>query len=212
MTWPFGCSSTDRKEAKDDTAFGTGPVKIGILVFDEVEELDFVGPLEVFGMARQYGANCETLVIAEEAKSIRCRHGLVVVPERTLAACPHLDILLVPGGLGARTHARENPRILEFVRKQQGQVASVCTGALILAAAGILDGLPATTHHGSLNLLRKYKSVDVQQGVRFVIGNRVATSAGVSAGIDLALAIIARTWNETLAQQVATNLEWQSLL
>jgi transcriptional regulator GlxA family with amidase domain len=172
-------------------------VKIGILIFDEVEELDFVGPLEVFGMARQFGANCGTLVTAEEIKPIRCRHGLVVIAGRMFAECPMLDILIVPGGLGARTHARQNTNILNFVRGQRGLVASVCTGALILAAAGVLDGVTATTHHSSLDLLRQYKDVHVQQGVRFVIGQRVATSAGVSAGIDLALALIGRTWNET---------------
>src|SRR5438445_7835340 len=83
-------------------------VKIGILIFDQVEELDFVGPLEVFGMAQQFGANCETLVVAEETKSTRCRHGLIVVPDRTCADCPPLNILVVPGGLGARTHVRHN--------------------------------------------------------------------------------------------------------
>src|SRR5438445_13149106 len=122
-------------------------VKIGLLIFDQVEELDFVGPLEVFGMAQNYGANCETTIIAEEPVPIHCRHGLVVMPDQTLASCSRLDMCIVPGGLGARTHARENPRLLEFIRKQQGLVISVCTGALVLAAAGILDGLAATTHH-----------------------------------------------------------------
>jgi len=185
-------------------------VKIGILIFDEVEELDFVGPLEVFGMARQFGANCETLVTAEEIKPVRCRHGLVVIPGRMFAECPMLDILIVPGGLGARTHARQNANVLNFVRKQCGLVTSVCTGALILAAAGILDGVTATTHHSSLDLLREYKRIHVKDGVRFLVGERVATSAGVAAGIDLALALAARTWNEDLARQIVTNLEWQS--
>ena len=189
----------------------TAPItKIGILIFDDVEELDFVGPLEVFGMAQQYGANCVTLVIAEEATRIRCHHGLMVVPDQTFVGCPTLDILIVPGGLGARTSARQSPSILEFVRSQQGLLASVCTGALILAAAGILDGVQATTHHSSLDLLRAYGQVHVEQGVRFVIGQRVATAAGVSAGIDLALALVARTWGDTVAQQIAANLEWRS--
>jgi transcriptional regulator GlxA family with amidase domain len=194
--------------------FGFSPpqstVRIGILIFDQVEELDFVGPLEVFGMAQQFGASCETLVVAEETKPTRCRHGLIAVPDRTCADCPPLDILVVPGGFGARTHARQNANILNFVRKQCGLVASVCTGALILAAAGILDGVTATTHHSSLDLLREYKGVRVKDGVRFLIGERVATSAGVAAGIDLTLALAARTWNEDLAQQIVTNLEWQS--
>src|SRR5947208_1872322 len=125
---------------------------VGILIFEEVEELDFIGPLEVFGMAPQFGANCQTIVVAEENTLARCRHGLRVLPDCSLDQCPTLAMLIVPGGLGARTHARQSERILHFVREQKGIVASVCTGALILAAAGILDGLPATTHQASLDL------------------------------------------------------------
>ena len=92
---------------------------IGILVFDEVEELDFVGPLEVFGMAARFGADCETLVIAPQPGHVRCRHGLQVLPDCSLQEAPALDLLIVPGGLGARTHAKANPQILEFVRRQR---------------------------------------------------------------------------------------------
>src|SRR5579864_8480631 len=162
-------------ESRFPASTSRSAVKIGILIFDEVEELDFVGPLEVFGMAQQFGANCETLVTAEEMKPVRCRHGLVVVPDHAFPECPILDVLIVPGGLGARTHARQNANILNFVRRQQGLVASVCTGALILAAAGVLDGITATTHHSSLDLLREYKRIQVKENVRFVIGERVAT-------------------------------------
>ena len=183
---------------------------IGILVFDEVEELDFVGPLEVFGMAARFGADCETLVIAHQPEYVRCRHGLQVVPDCILQEAPALDLLIVPGGLGARTHARENPQILEFVRRQRGTVVSVCTGALILAAAGMLDGLSATTHHSSLDLLREYGQITIQEGTRFVMHERVATSAGVTAGIDLALALVAREWGHSVAESVAANLEWES--
>lgn len=182
---------------------------IGILIFDDVEELDFVGPLEVFGMAARHGAECRTLLIAQERKEVRCRYGIRVVAEFTFDDSPPLDLLIVPGGLGARTHARSNPRILDFVRRQQGMVASVCTGALILASAGLLDGLTATTHHTSYDLLREHPKVDVREGPRFIIHDRVATSAGVSAGIDLALALVAREWGHTLAQTVAENMEWE---
>ena len=183
---------------------------IGILVFEDVEELDFVGPLEVFGMAAQFGADCQTLVIAPRPGDVRCRHGLRVLPDRTLDEAPALDLLIVPGGLGARTHARANARILEFVREQKGTVASVCTGALILAAAGILDGLSATTHHSSLDLLRESEQITICKGARFVIHERVATSAGVTAGIDLALALVAREWGHSVEESVAANLEWES--
>src|SRR5215470_18203733 len=107
---------------------------IGILLFDDVEELDFAGPYEVFGMAARFGAECRALLIADAP--VRCRYGLRVLPDCSMASAPPLDLLVVPGGLGARTHARENPAILDFIRAQRGFVASVCTGALILAAAG----------------------------------------------------------------------------
>ena len=183
---------------------------VGILVFEDVEELDFVGPLEVFGMAARFGATCRTLVVAEQRDPVRCRYGLQIMPEYTLDQCPSLDLLIVPGGLGARTHGRQNMRILDFIREQKGMVASVCTGALILAAAGILDGVPATTHHASLDLLREREGVIVQDAVRFAISEHVATSAGISAGIDLALALVSRTWGEGVAAKVAGNLEWHS--
>src|SRR5438128_3111328 len=88
-------------------------VVIGILLFDDVEELDFVGPLEVFGMAARHGADCRTALIAAEPKEIRCRYGMRVLPDFSFENGPTLDILIVPGGLGARTHARQNPRILD---------------------------------------------------------------------------------------------------
>ena len=164
--------------------------RIGILIFDDVEELDFVDPLEVFGMIA-CANQIEILTVAETVKEIRCHYGLRVTPSHSLEQCPPLDLLIVPGGLGARKHARENPAILDFVRRQQGYLASVCTGALVLAAAGVLKNQSATTHFNRLEMLREY-SVKVEEGVRMVIGDRVATSAGVSAGIDLALALLQR--------------------
>jgi transcriptional regulator GlxA family with amidase domain len=183
--------------------------RIGILVFDDVEELDFVGPLEVFGMV-SCANQLEILIVAETVKEVRCHYGLRVMPSHALAECPQLDLLIVPGGPGARKHARENPAILNFVKRQQGYLASVCTGALVLAAAGVLKNEGATTHHKRLDILREYEGVAVDEGVRMVIGDRVATSAGVSAGIDLSLALLARWWGEEVAQKVSDNMEWES--
>jgi cyclohexyl-isocyanide hydratase len=183
--------------------------RVGILVFEEVEELDFVGPLEVFGMLSR-GNELEIAVVAETPEPIRCHYGLRILPDYSLQQCPPLDLLVVPGGPGARKHAREDPAILEFVRRQQGYVASICTGALVLAAAGLLKNESATTHHNRLDMLREYQGVAVEEGVRMVIGDRVATSAGVSAGIDLSLALLAKWWGEAAAQKVADNMEWTS--
>ena len=96
-------------------------ITIGILVFEEAEELDFVGPYEVFGMAAEFGEPCRAVVIAETDAAVRCAHGLRVLPDCTIENAPHLDLLIVPGGRGARLHARNNPKILEFVRQQKGR-------------------------------------------------------------------------------------------
>ncbi len=183
-------------------------ITVGILIFPEAEELDFVGPLEVFGMAAEFGEPCQVVVLGEMVEPIRCAHGMRVLPDRTLENALPLELLFVPGGRGARLHARNNPRILEFVRRQTGIVASVCTGAVVLAAAGLLDGIAATTHCAHYDLLRQYDKVRLREGVRFVMHNRIATSAGVTAGIDLALALVQRLYGESMADRIAQNLEW----
>jgi transcriptional regulator GlxA family with amidase domain len=181
--------------------------QIGILVFDDVEELDFVGPLEVFGVAAELGADCRITVLNERIDPIRCHRGLRVLPERTLDESGELDVLIVPGGAGARLGAAKNSRILRFIEEQNGLVASVCTGAFVLASAGVLKNLPATTHHEFFDALAKCK-VDVRRNERVVIHERVATAAGVTSGIDLALALVERFWDRDLAMRVAENLEW----
>lgn len=183
---------------------------IGILIFEDAEELDFVGPYEVFGMAREFDQPCQTFVLAETLDPVRCSHGLRVLPDSTIDKVPALEVLIVPGGLGARLYAQKNPKILEFVRRQQGIVASVCTGAAVLAAAGMLDGLEATTHYAHFDMLRSHKEVTLREGARFVMHDRVATSAGVTAGIDLSLALVARLFGRPVAEQIARNLEWDS--
>jgi transcriptional regulator GlxA family with amidase domain len=183
---------------------------IGILVFEDVEELDFVGPLEVFGTAARLGADCQVTITSEDGKPVRARNGLKIIPDCSFDNLPHLAIVIVPGGLGARTHARANPRILHLVRAQTGIVASVCTGALILAAAGVLDNRPATTHHSAFDMLREYSSISVRENERWIIEGTIATAAGVSAGIDLALALVGSKWGVAIAEAVADNMEWNS--
>jgi transcriptional regulator GlxA family with amidase domain len=183
---------------------------IGILVFEDVEELDFVGPLEVFGTAARLGADYKVTITSEDGKPVRARNGLKIIPDCSFDNLPHPAILVVPGGLGARTHARANPRILHLVRAQTGIVASVCTGALILAAAGVLDNRLATTHHSAFDMLREYSSVSVRENKRWIIEGTIATSAGVSAGIDLALALVASNCGVAMAEAVADHMEWNS--
>lgn len=183
-------------------------ITIGILVFEEAEELDFVGPFEVFGMAAEFGEACQTAVVGETLGAVRCAHGLRVLPDFLMENAPPLDLLIVPGGRGARLHASKNPKVLQFVRQQEKIVGSVCTGAIVLAAAGILDGREATTHIAHYDQLRAYEKVNVREDVRFVMHERIATSAGVTAGIDLSLAFVTRFFGPDVAERIAKNLEW----
>lgn len=183
---------------------------LGVLVFDDVEELDFIGPWEVFGMAVRLGADFRPMIVAPEPGRVRARYGLQITPDIDLAHAPPLDMLIVPGGLGSKTYARHDPDILDLVRKTaaQGWVVSVCTGALILAAAGVLDGHKATTHASSLKDLRETPGIEVVEGVRWVIEDQIATSAGVSAGIDLALELLSRWHSPEMRKRVAAQIEW----
>ena len=183
---------------------------LGILVFDDVEELDFVGPWEVFGMAGRLGAELNVVLVAPTDLIVRARFGMCVVPDHDIATAPPLDMLLVPGGLGARVYARSEPIILDYVRRiaKSGWIVSVCTGALVLAAAGVLDGRRATTHASAFDWLRETPGVEVVEGQRWVIEDQVATSAGVSAGIDLSLELVGRWFGAELRDRVAAQMEW----
>ncbi len=185
---------------------------IGILLFNDVEELDFAGPLEVFGVAARIASGIHVWTVSKDGEPIRGRYGLRVSPDYSFKSCPPLDLLIVPGGKGAREHAQSDETILGFVRElaPHGQVASVCTGALILAAAGLLNGRTATTHWSALDLLRAFPTVHVAEKVRFVYGDDIATSAGVSAGIDLALAIVEKRFGHDVAEQVSRTMEYRT--
>lgn len=186
------------------------PHTIGMLIFDDVEELDFTGPWEVFGQASRQGAELECRLIGPTRDPVRARYGLTVIPDTAIADCGPLDAIVVPGGLGARVFARSDQAILELVRRtsQHGWVISVCTGALVLAAAGVLQGHRATTHHSALEWLRSTNGIDVVDDQRWIIEDSVATSAGVSAGIDLALELVRRWYGDAIAQAVIRQMEW----
>ena len=186
-------------------------MKIGILLFDDVEELDFVGPLEVFGVLCRLKGGIDTVTFSKNGKQVRGRYGLRVSPDFSLADCPHLDLLIVPGGKGAREQVRYDEETIAFVRDRAAgtRIASVCTGALVLAEAGILDGKRATTHWSALDALRQYSKVQVVEGVRFVRDGNVTTSAGISAGIDLALEIARELHGEQVAADIARHMEYR---
>jgi transcriptional regulator GlxA family with amidase domain len=193
---------------------------VGILVFDDVEVLDFCGPFEVFAATVTSGAGpldeaarpFNVITIAERPGTVRCTGGLLVQPHHTIEDHPPLDILVVPGGWGTRREAN-NDRLLDWIAVQDARAeltTSVCTGAFLLAARGILDGLPATTHWASIERLRTtHPAVEVRESVRFVDNGRVLTSAGISAGIDMALHVVARLLGEETARTTARRMEYE---
>jgi len=169
-------------------------ITTGVLVFDDVEELDFVGPFEVFGMARTEGDRVVT--IAERSGPVRGAKGLQVVPDCTFHDAPALDVLVVPGGWGTRREA-ENPVLLEWIAAAAAGctwVTSVCTGAFLLHAAGVARGREVTTHWGSIDRLRDLPETTVHEHVRYVRDGNVVTASGVSAGIDMALWVVGQLY------------------
>ena len=186
----------------------TSPRTIGILIFDEVEVLDFCGPFEVFSVARPEGVKddegrlFQVFTVAEEDKVIKCRGGLLVQPHYTIQNAPPLDILIVPGGQGTRRE-RHNEKLLGWIEAQDQQTKftlSVCTGAFLLAELGLLDGKKATTHWGSVDFMREtYPHLEMVENTRYVDEGRIVTSAGISAGIDMSLHIVEKLHGQEVA-------------
>jgi transcriptional regulator GlxA family with amidase domain len=185
--------------------------RIGILIFDDVEELDFVGPWEVFTMAGKQHAELEVLTIAERAGTIRCAKGLRVVPDRTLETAGDLDVVLVPGGQGTRREVG-NPVLIEWLRKQAERsrwTTSVCTGALLTCEAGLARGRRVTTHWAYVETLRqRYPDVTVLERVRYVRDGQLVSAAGVSAGIDMALWLTGQLWDVATARNAQRAMEY----
>jgi transcriptional regulator GlxA family with amidase domain len=167
-------------------------MKFGILVFPEVEELDFIGPWEMVGMWSKFAGGPEDrLIVAQSAEPVECAKGLSVNPDMSFDQCPSLDFLLVPGGQGTRKEV-ENEALIGFIADQAESckaVLSVCTGSFLLHKAGLLSGKKATTQWNSLERMRELGEVRVVEE-RFVKDGNIWSSSGVSAGIDLILAFI----------------------
>ncbi len=181
----------------------------GILIFNQAEELDFVGPWEMLTMWRQVADGPTCHLVAQTSESVLCAKGMSVNPTTDFEHCPQLDYLLVPGGQGTRTEVN-NPVLVQFVATQArgcNAVLSVCTGSFVLHAAGLLSGKRATTHWGSLERLRALGDITVVEE-RFVQDGNVWSSAGVSAGIDLTLAFIAHVAGEQAAGKVQFAAEY----
>lgn len=165
----------------------------GLLIFDGAEELDFVGPWEVFTASSMLRDNADTAVlIAERTDPIRCSKGMRVLPDHTTADHPELDVLLVPGGMGTRREV-SNPSLTGWIGGIKAQwITSVCTGALLLHEAGHARGRRVATHHAFEDSLEARGDVTVVRDARYVVDGNVVTSQGVSAGIDMALWLVGR--------------------
>ncbi len=192
--------------------------RVGILVFPDVEVLDFCGPYEVFSVTRLHeerrreeSSPFEVLLLAESADRVVATGGLRVIPDATLETCPPLDILVVPGGWGTRKEI-SNQRVLTWIAERAKEVetlTSVCTGAMLLGQAGLLDGRRATTHWRSLDWMRQsFRAVTVEDKFHVVEDGRVLTSAGISAGIDMALLVVARYFGDAVGRATARHMEY----
>lgn len=189
------------------------PRKVAVFIFDEVEVLDFCGPFEVFSVTgKRDGLNpFEVYTVAAERKPVAARNNLSVNPHYGFADCPPPDILVIPGGFGTRP-LMNDAATLEWIKlhaRKTELLLSVCTGSLLLARAGLLDGLSATTHHGALaTLIENAPRTTVEPDKRFVDNGNIITSAGISAGIDMSLHVVARLLGREQAAETARYMEY----
>ena len=194
---------------------------VGILIFDGVEVLDFAGPFEVFSRtrltpgvaARQSDAEApfDVFTVAPTRDAVVAIGGLRIVPAFALADAPRIDVMVIPGGFGTRA-LLDDAAMIEWIRDAAGRarhVTSVCTGALLLAKAGLLANRRATTHWGALDLLAAIDpTIRVERGVR-AVHDGVVTSAGISAGIDMALEVVERLHGAEVANDTAHYMEYE---
>jgi transcriptional regulator GlxA family with amidase domain len=186
---------------------------IGILLFDGFEELDAVGPWEVLAFWTQTFPDDGWTVttFTRDGQPVTAAKGLRVTPHHSYDTVPPLDVLIYPGGRGTRPHLKDEEQ-LDWTRKQRNSVelmTSVCTGSLVYAAAGLLRGRPATTHHENTDeLLRLDPSIELRKHDRYVDDGDIITSAGVSAGIDMALHLVVRLASADRARQVRSGIQY----
>ncbi|QKS72153.1 DJ-1/PfpI family protein [Paenalkalicoccus suaedae] len=186
---------------------------VGIYLFDDVEVLDFAGPFEVFSVTEIDGEQpFEVVTLSEDGEAIRAKNGLRVIPDYSLESAPALDIVVIPGGTGATSNEMNKPEVLDFVRAKAKQVelmASVCTGAFVLAEAGLLKGKRATTHWRRLDDLReRYPEIEVIKQTKFVDQGEILTAAGISSGIELSLHIVGRLYGKEVSKDTAKYMEY----
>lgn len=198
------------ERANHPAKVGAKATTVDILVFDDVEELDFVGPWEVFSQANRLNPDSISAnLVSTGPPSVTARFGLRVSGLRSIYRADRPQVLVIPGGPGRRVFMKDQ-HLSEFVRMIHAEgsvIASVCTGAFVLAEAGLLRGKSATTHWSALDELREYSGVSVVER-RYVDEGDVVTSAGISAGIDMALHLVGRLLGDEVAEEVAHRMEY----
>lgn len=190
-------------------------LRVSILLFPDVEVLDFAGPFEVFSVAarihRAAHAPFEVTTVARAHGPLRARHGLTVLPAHAFDDAPGADILIVPGGV--MTEPMADPATLAWVKREAARApltASVCTGAFVLAKLGLLDGRKATTHWEDIaDLRRDYPHLEILENLAFVDTGDIVTSAGISAGIEMSLNLVSRMLGLDAARATARQMEYQ---
>ena len=190
---------------------------VGILLFNEVEVLDFAGPFEVFSLAENDSSDkhFDVITIAEQQAPISARNGLTVIPDYRFTDHPDIDVLVIPGGLGAEKIEINNQVTIEWIVSQANVAEltlSVCTGALLLAKAGLLAGKSATTHWMDLDNLASYPNIEVIANTRYVDAsdetNKLVTSAGISAGIHASLYCVEKLIDRRTMKATARRMEF----
>ncbi|KAA0758676.1 DJ-1/PfpI family protein [Bacillus sp. BF2-3] len=186
---------------------------VGIFLFNEVKVLDFAGPFEVFSVTEVNGEKPFTVyTVSENGEMITARNGLKVQSDYSIENLPPVDILIIPGGLGARKYEIKNEIVIKWIRQQMKEVklmTSVCTGALLLAKAGLLEGLKATTHWASIEKFKnEFQNVEVIENVKFIDEGHIITSAGISAGINMAFHIVKNLLGVHVAEDTAKRMEY----
>lgn len=191
----------------------TAPRSVAILIFDDVEVLDFCGPFEAFSVAGFVEGETPFTVslVAQTTDPVRARNGLRVIPDATLDDCRAPDVLVIPGGPGTRPQL-ENKRLLQWLQTMvtdERTTVSVCSGALLLGHAGLLDGLETTTHHRAIDELRKLApAARVHTDKRYIWNDNLVIAAGVSSGIDASLDVVRRFCGEAMASSTAKYMEY----
>lgn len=190
-------------------------MRVGILLFNEVEVLDFAGPFEVFSLA-EYPDTKEKVfqvaTISERDEILSARNGLKVKADFNYDNHPPLDVVIIPGGYGAEKIEVKNPVTLTWIRRVAAKtplVASVCTGAFLLAKAGVLTDLEVTTHHlDQADLQREYPALKVLTDRKYIDAGKIVTSGGISAGIEMSFHLVTRLAGLEIARNTAQRMEY----